>query len=157
MVIYLSLLPLKRCCETTIPFVFLPGTSFLRQGQAPLPFSPLQPLVTPWQRAQCTHPLPGHCQGILCLGPPSSSRNPPSTAPGGKNCNMYTWIWGNPVLSVSVSVDGDLSVDCIFCPVGVYCVREKGFQAQMVEFRKLSSNAQDGWSASSVVPNSMHP
>lgn len=63
--------------------MFLSGTFFLRQGQEPLPSSPLQPLVTPWQRAQCTHHLPGRCQGIHCLGPPSSSRNPPSTAHGG--------------------------------------------------------------------------
>lgn len=71
-------------------FVFLSGTFFLRQGQAPLPSSLLQPLVTPWQLAQCTHHLPGHCQGIPCLGPPSSSRNPPSTALGGKFLYIYT-------------------------------------------------------------------
>lgn len=94
-------------------FVFLSGTFFLRQGQVPLPSSPLQPLVTPWQRAQCTHHLPGPCQGIPCLGPPSSSRNPPSTARGGKNC-----------LSRSVTVSRGPSVDLILGPGGFEMVRE---------------------------------
>lgn len=60
------------------------GTSSLRQVQALPPSSPRQLPVTLWQQAQCTPHPPGRCRGIPCPALPSSSRNPQSTAHGGK-------------------------------------------------------------------------
>lgn len=60
------------------------GTSSLKQAQALPPSSPQLLLATLWQQAQCTPLLPGRYLGILYPVQPSSSRNPPSTAHGGK-------------------------------------------------------------------------
>lgn len=60
------------------------GTSSLKQAQALPPSSPQLLLATLWQQAQCTPLLPGRYLGILYPAQPSSSRNPPSTAHGGK-------------------------------------------------------------------------
>lgn len=60
------------------------GTSSLKQAQALPPSSPQLLLATLWQQAQCTPLLPGRYLGILYPAQPSSSRNRPSTAHGGK-------------------------------------------------------------------------
>lgn len=64
-------------------FSYSPGTSSLRQAQAPLPSSLRPLLATLWQQVQCTPRLPGRCREILCPALHSSSRKPPSTAHGG--------------------------------------------------------------------------
>lgn len=62
----------------------LAGISSSRQVQAPPPSSPRRLLATLWRQAQCIPHPPGRCRGIPCPAQPSSSRNPPSTAHGGK-------------------------------------------------------------------------